>query len=445
VNLYQSATFPVTNRNFTVNVPANCVFTLTGFDPTKIAVSVAVTNPASGVQYIAPATIPLAAAAATTTGSISNVTFYNGATQIGASRSTPGGMNWSNVGPGTYVLSAAAADTMGHTNLSSNVTVTVTGPPVQVVMTPTNASLIPNGQQQFTATVVDALGNPVSPQPALAWSAGGGLIDPDGWFLAGGSVGGPFSVVATNNGLSSSASLNIVSNVNVAPLGIGYIWYNLYTNTANTPQTDAPRLNDGDITTAISLLAAYDGSTDMTNAYEAAGVIWPSPQFLTNVVFFNAPTIGANGTFVGGFQLQFTTNGSTWFSAGPQWTLSPAYGYNTSSSSTVKYTFSGGPTTVLGFRCAGMVNTGGNSSDTYATEVQAYAAASPPPPFQTTVNKKQVVVSWASALTNCVLQSTPDLMTPWATVTNVVQYNGAQTGVTIQPTNDQQFFRLYFP
>ncbi len=447
-NLSLNAAYPVVNGNFTANIPSNCIFTLTGFDPAKIAVSVQLTNPANGAQFAAPATIPLAATVATTTGSITNVVFLSGASGIGATTNTPCGITWSNVTPGTYTVTAAATDTMGHTNVSPAITLTVTGPPAQIVISPTNATTISNGQVQFSAIVEDALGNPVSPQPALTWSAAGGLIDPDGWFLASSNTGGPFAVVATNSGLSGSANVLLTNNLNIAPNGIGYIWYNLFTNTGNTPQTDAPLINDGDTTTAISLLLSpYDGYQDFTNAWEGAGVIWPAPQTITSVVYFNGATIGANGTFNSGFQLQFTSNGSAWFPASPQWALSPAYHYNTASSSPVQYDFSGSPTTVLGFRCVGMVNSGhGQSGDAYATEVQAYLGLPPPPAFKTTFSKNTgLVVSWSSAMTNCVLLGAPDLNSPWTTVTNARQYTGPQTSVTIQPPGDQQYFRLYFP
>ena len=88
-NLCHGGTFPVTNGAFAATVPANCVFTLVGFDPARIAVSVLITNPPDGAQYSAPATIPIQASAVTTTGSISQVEFFCGSTNLGEALTPP--------------------------------------------------------------------------------------------------------------------------------------------------------------------------------------------------------------------------------------------------------------------------------------------------------------------------------------------------------------------
>lgn len=456
MNLNQSAIFAVTNGNFTAVIPSNCIFTLTGFDPAKIAVSVQMSNPAPGQVYSAPATIPLAALASTTTGSITNVEFFSGVIDLGGSRSPPYGVLWSNATPGTYTITAQAYDSAGHTNRSPPLTLTITGSPAQIIVVPTNTIAIlpantvlsPYSQQQFAATVVDALGNPLSPQPAVTWLvSGGGTINSNGWFVAGTSIGGPFNVTATNGGLSGSASVIIASNVNLAPFGIGYIWYNLFSNTGNTPQTEAPGINDGDTNTSVSLLAEGDGSEDFTNAYEAAGVVWTIPQTIQSIVFVNgATTPTGDGTFDATFQLQFTQDGSTWVPAGPQWTFTPAYNYNSTWPSPIEYVFSGSCASVLGVRCAGMVNTGPtNSWFDFAAEVQAYAGVLPPTP-QVSLAQNGVIVSWPGPVTNWVLQATSNLTSAsWTNINNARNYDGTQTSVTINPGIGQQYFRLQNP
>src|SRR5262249_34016422 len=74
-NLCHSEVVPVSNAAFTVDVPAECIFTLTGFDPARLAVSVQLTNPVEGAHFSAPANIPIQAAASTTTGTITKVEF----------------------------------------------------------------------------------------------------------------------------------------------------------------------------------------------------------------------------------------------------------------------------------------------------------------------------------------------------------------------------------
>jgi hypothetical protein len=452
-NLSQSATFPVSNGNFTATIPANCVFTLTGFDPFKIAVSVQLTNPASGAQFTAPATIPLQANAATTIGDIDHVTFFNGSNVLGTSTTPPYGITWSNLPPGNYAVSASATGTLGQTNISTNVAFTVAGDPAQVIvsatnttiMPPTNATVVPYGRQQFAAMVVDVLGNPLSPQPGIGWQAAGGSIDNDGCFTAGGDVGGPFPVIATSDsGISGIVSVTVISNINVALYGIGYTWYNLPTNTANSPQNDAPEINDGDTNNNNWMLCDYDGSSDFAGYYEAAGVVWSSPQMISNVVFINGGTTNGDGTFASGLQLQFTLDGSTWYPANPAWQVSPPYVYNSTSNAPARYVFSGSLATVLGFRCIGKVNTSQAASG-YAnvTEMQAFLGV--PPTLQASAGTNGVVVSWTSPVTNCVLQTSTNLPVAWTAVTNAPQYNGAQTSVTIDATADRQFFRLVFP
>ena len=172
-NLCHSATFPVTNGAFAATVPADCVFTLVGFDPASIAVSVLITNPVDGACYTAPATIPIQATATTTTGNVSQVEFFCGATNLGEAVTPPYSITWSNVPPGAYVLTASATNSIGNFRVSPAVHVTVVGPIAQISVTPTNAAVVPYGTQQFTAMAADALGNCNHPPPAFAWSVSG--------------------------------------------------------------------------------------------------------------------------------------------------------------------------------------------------------------------------------------------------------------------------------
>jgi hypothetical protein len=88
-----------------------------------------------GSALFAPATIPLAATATDSDGSVTQVTFYSGTTPIGAGvlNGTSYVLNWSNVPAGTYHLTARATDNAGASGSSANVDVTVAPPP------PTNA------------------------------------------------------------------------------------------------------------------------------------------------------------------------------------------------------------------------------------------------------------------------------------------------------------------
>jgi Bacterial Ig domain len=457
VNLSNSATYAVTGGSFTATIPSDCIFTLTGFDPTKREVTTQIAQPTNSAHYTAPAAVTLQAAAATLTGTITNVEFFVNGNDLGGVTNEPYTITWNGVGAGTYTVKAVASDSAANSNVSAGVTFTVSGAAARIMVTsagttmvtPTNALVAQNGRQQFTASVVDSLGISLSPQPGVAWSvSGAGTIDSNGWFTAGDTVGGPYLVMATNNGLSGSASVTVVSNLNVAPNGIGYVWYNLTSNNATAQQYEMPAVNDGDtIDSQLLIPQPWDGTTDFSGAYEAAGIIWAQPQTISSVVYINGPTSSGNGSFASGFQLQFTYDGVNWAAAGPAWTVSPAYNYNSSSSGAAQYVFSGSMVTVSGVRCVGQVNSGRNGSAVGSmTEVQAYAGVLPV--LQATGgNGSGVTLSWEAYVTNCILETTTNQAAPftWTAVTNTWQINGDDISVNVPAPAQAGYFRLRYP
>ena len=93
-------------------------------------------TPANGTQFTSPASINLTANASDSDGTISSVAFFANGTNIGSG--TPAGGNqfnftWSNVGVGTYNLTAKATDDNGVTTTTSVATVTVKWPALFVV------------------------------------------------------------------------------------------------------------------------------------------------------------------------------------------------------------------------------------------------------------------------------------------------------------------------
>jgi hypothetical protein len=91
--------------------------------------SVSLTAPANGATYTAPASITISVTATDTDGTIARVDFYQGSTQIGSDTSQPYGMNWTNVPPGTYSLTAVATDDDGGSTTSAARTITVNPSP----------------------------------------------------------------------------------------------------------------------------------------------------------------------------------------------------------------------------------------------------------------------------------------------------------------------------
>jgi hypothetical protein len=89
---------------------------------------VALTAPASGANYTAPATIKITASASDPDGTVSKVEFYNGSILLSTATTAPYGYTWSGVAAGSYTLTAKATDNSGTSTISPAVTVTVTAP-----------------------------------------------------------------------------------------------------------------------------------------------------------------------------------------------------------------------------------------------------------------------------------------------------------------------------
>jgi hypothetical protein len=71
--------------------------------------------------------------------------------------------------------------------------------------------VVAGNTQQFTATGLDQNGNALATQPAFSWTvSGGGGISSSGSFTAGSSTGGPYTVTASANGKSGTASVTVV-------------------------------------------------------------------------------------------------------------------------------------------------------------------------------------------------------------------------------------------
>ena len=88
--------------------------------------TIALTAPLDGSSYTAPAIVNLAASVTDNSHSITKVQFYNGATLLGESASTPYSFTWSNVSASSYSVSAVLVYDAGSTAISAPASVTVT-------------------------------------------------------------------------------------------------------------------------------------------------------------------------------------------------------------------------------------------------------------------------------------------------------------------------------
>jgi hypothetical protein len=104
----------------TTSAPVSVVVAAPNIPP-----SVAIATPVPGTQYVAPATVNLAATASDADGTVARVDFYANATLVGTMQTPPYAFAWTNVAAGTYSLVAKATDNAGLVASSSPVSVSV--------------------------------------------------------------------------------------------------------------------------------------------------------------------------------------------------------------------------------------------------------------------------------------------------------------------------------
>ena len=108
--------------------------------------TVALTQPANGSTFSAPATVNLVATASDSDGNVAKVEFFNGATKLGEDATAPYTFTWNNVSAGSYTVSARATDDLGGTTTSTPSSITVTAantPPTVSLTSPTDGAIFP--------------------------------------------------------------------------------------------------------------------------------------------------------------------------------------------------------------------------------------------------------------------------------------------------------------
>jgi beta-glucanase (GH16 family) len=84
-----------------------------------------ITSPANNSSFTPPATITINADAADANGTVTKVDFYNGATLLGTSTTSPYSFTWNSVPLGDYVLTVKATDNDGNETVSTAVATSV--------------------------------------------------------------------------------------------------------------------------------------------------------------------------------------------------------------------------------------------------------------------------------------------------------------------------------
>jgi predicted phage tail protein len=130
-----------------------------------VAPAVALTQPASGATFTAPATVALAATASDSDGTVAKVEFFNGTAKLGEDTTAPYSFSWSGVPAGSYSLTARATDNLGARTTSAATTITVApgnNPPTASITSPANgATFAWHSNITITATATDPGGSVV--------------------------------------------------------------------------------------------------------------------------------------------------------------------------------------------------------------------------------------------------------------------------------------------
>jgi glucose/arabinose dehydrogenase len=87
----------------------------------------AITNPAEGASFAAPANITIDATASDADGSVAKVEFFHDSTKIGEDTTAPYSVVWSGATAGSYALTAIATDNQGAQTTSAPAYITVAG------------------------------------------------------------------------------------------------------------------------------------------------------------------------------------------------------------------------------------------------------------------------------------------------------------------------------
>jgi len=120
----------------------------------NLSPTVTITNPAPGAVFAAPWTGMIQASATDSDGTISSVEFFTNSVSLGIVSNSPFNFAVINVAAGAYVLTAAATDNSGATNISPGVSISVVDP---VPITISDPFLVSATQFRLTYTANSGL------------------------------------------------------------------------------------------------------------------------------------------------------------------------------------------------------------------------------------------------------------------------------------------------
>lgn len=255
-----------------------------------------------------------------------------------------------------------------------------TTPATSIDISPSKLNMTDNSTSQLSLIVTPegASKNVTwsSSNPSVATVSFSGLVRA----LAPGEV----IITATNpdENLSSTCIITITASGNLYnyQAGTAYRWSRNADAASNDNRVAASGLNDGDTNTDVSLDVA-NGGDPVSQAYEAAGLIFSTPKDITKVEFINGTFRGVvnnvmdDGCFDADMKLQISVDGKIWTDA-IGWAVTPEYEYMNTSVSGTTFTFTGSANNILGIRVTGQVHSSEatGSWEARVREISAYSS-----------------------------------------------------------------------
>jgi hypothetical protein len=175
--------------------------------------AVAITSPLNEASFASPASIPITVNTAAGGGaSVTRVDFYSGTDLVASSTSAPWGATWSNVGPGTYQLTAVVTNNGGVTATSAPISITVTQGSLSVsIDSGLDGSTVGDGAVTITGRIQ------APPNSSVTANGAVGTVLADGRFYVNGVPLTPGSNVITvsvtdPDGNAASQSISVSSS-----------------------------------------------------------------------------------------------------------------------------------------------------------------------------------------------------------------------------------------
>jgi hypothetical protein len=230
--------------------------------------TVSITSPTDGASFTAPADVTISANATVSSGTVTNVSFFNGQTLLGAASASPFNFTATGLQAGSYSLHAVAtAAGKSGTSAVVNITVTIPSPPTPTVSitSPTSgASFMAPADVTISANATVSSGTVTNVSFFNGPSLLGLVAAPPFNFTATGLQAGSYSLtaVATAAGISSTSAVVAITVTAPAP---------------------SPNVSITSPTNGASFTAPAN-VTISANATVSSGTV-------TNVSFFNGPSL----------------------------------------------------------------------------------------------------------------------------------------------------------